>query len=150
MFFDRRRHVQCLACGTVWGLGAEEPRTICPSCGGEGTRPVPFRFTLRGFVLLGTLALFACIVMAGVLARRAGNPSDSLRRPDAEAAPAEEPALSNPEPLSPVTRVGGIPCGICNGDGRIDTADRERTMPPFTSAPLGRCPACAGKGGLSR
>jgi len=148
MLFDKRRYVQCVQCGATWGLGEEDLRPVCPGCGKEEVRPVPFRFTLKGFILLGTFALFAAIIVAGVMARRVRTSADP-RRPIPTEAQAEEPGAAEAAPLPPA-RVGGIPCGVCNGDGRIDAADRDRTMPPFTSAPLGRCPACEGKGGLSR
>jgi hypothetical protein len=90
-------------------------------------------------LFLGFLAFVGLLAAA---AAKRGQPSE------VSAPRVEEPAAS---PASrPASGAGGVTCGYCGGDGRIDEADRYRRTPPRLEAPLGPCPTCAGKGGLSR
>ena len=138
--------VVCARCQASWRVSETETAPTCPSCGGRDVRLAPQRFNLRTLALLGAVTLLLAIVISGSAARSAG-------RGGAAPVPSVEPvpgaAAEEPAPLTPA-RAGGVPCGFCNGDGRIDERDRYRTLPPFTSAPLGPCPYCTGKGGLGR
>lgn len=85
----------------------------------------------------GAAVLFLAIV---------GSSIDAARRPPA--APAR-PAAEAPAPAvrtrPPAQAAGTLPCGYCNGDGRIDEADKQRQAPRL-EVPLGPCPACEGQG----
>jgi hypothetical protein len=95
--------------------------------------PVPRR-TPHGLWAAGAVALLLLILWA-IPARRPPAPA-----PEAVETP---PATS---PAEPTGRAGRVVCGFCNGDGRIDAADRARRAPRL-DVPEGPCAACAGKGG---
>lgn len=67
--------------------------------------------------------------------------------------PVPAPPLPRPEifeepralPTSP-GRAGKVPCGYCDGDGRIDARDLTRQAPRL-DAREGPCAACGGTGG---
>lgn len=80
--------------------------------------------------------LFLAIVASSIHATR---PSAAPSFPP----PAEVPVP--PRPPSPKKSGGALPCGYCNGDGRIDEADKQRQAPRL-DVPLGPCPACEGRG----
>ena len=87
----------------------------------------------------GAAVLLLAIVVSWFFA--SGLPSAAPARPASEApAPAEE-GRTRP----PAQAVGTLPCGYCNGDGRIDEADKQRQAPRL-EVPLGPCPACEGRG----
>ncbi len=139
-----RAHLRCARCGTEWQPPGDERRPRCPECGSEETGAVSFRFSLKVLAILGGIVLLMIIIAAGTAARWRRN-AGGTRKTWAER---ESPASEELVPLPPA-KAGRIPCGVCNGDGRIDQEDRDRTNPPFTDAPLGPCPACGGKGGLN-
>jgi len=66
----------------------------------------------------------------------------AARRPEA---PLPGSAVPVPAPAVSPQGAGTIPCGYCDGDGRIDEADLRRQAPRL-NVPLGRCPACEGRG----
>lgn len=80
----------------------------------------------------GAAVLFVAIVASSIHATR---PS---------VAPASPPPAEAPGP-PPKKSGGALPCGTCNGDGRIDEADKQRQAPRL-DVPLGPCPACEGRG----
>ena len=143
-----RPRVLCAQCQVTWRVSDMETAPSCPACGGRDVRLAPFRFTLRTLALLGAATLFIAIVISGSAARSAARQAGAA--PPASEEPARDAASDDPAPPAAPSRAGRLPCGFCNGDGRIDETDRYRAMPPFTSASPGPCPHCAGKGGLGR
>ena len=94
----------------------------------------PRRRTPHALWAAGALLLLAAIAAAW--------PRASAPRP---ASPAEEaPAI--PAPVHVPSAAGKVPCGFCDGDGRVDARDKARPAPRLNVAE-GPCPACAGKGG---
>lgn len=90
-----------------------------------------------GKALMAIAALAICLMVAAHLRSRAaagGSPEDP-----AGAIEGRPPGVAPPPPPG---RTGKTVCGYCNGDRRIDAADRQRRTPPFTSAPEGPCPYC--------
>lgn len=91
------------------------------------------------------VVVLAVVVTMGVMTGQSGGQG----KPAGGAAPKSgSGGTSSPSGSSgssvPV-RAGPSTCGYCNGDGRIDAADRDRRVPPFTNAPVGTCPYCGGK-----
>jgi len=82
----------------------------------------------------GAAVLFLAIVASSIHATR---PS---------AVPTSPPPTEAPVAPRPPKKTGGaLPCGYCNGDGRIDEADKQRQAPRL-DVPPGPCPACEGRG----
>lgn len=100
-----------------------------------GTSPAPRR-TPHALWGAGAVVLLAAIGLAL-----------AFRRPEPPPAPAAaEEGAPVPSPTAPAGRAGRVVCGFCNGDGRIDAADRARQAPRL-DVPEGPCAACAGRGG---
>ena len=84
----------------------------------------------------------ALVLLAAIAAAVAGIPGPSpVPAPPSPPAEAVEPLRS-----APAGGAGRVVCGFCNGDGRIDAADRRREAPRL-EVQEGPCAACAGKGG---
>ncbi len=142
--------LRCASCGLVWIPGGRDASSRCPDCGSEKVGPAGFRFTLKGLAILTAVTLLLAIVIAGTAVRASRLKGRPRPAPHGEAP--RDDGTSGPVQYAPrgPSKVGTIPCGYCNGDGNIDPQDQSRTQPPYLQAPLGRCPACAGKGGLGR
>jgi hypothetical protein len=93
------------------------------------------RRTPHGKWAAGAALILAALVLAVLFQPRPAPPR----------APGE--VFAEPAPL-PVHegRAGKVPCGYCDGDGRIDAKDLTRQAPRLESKE-GPCPACGGKGG---
>lgn len=130
----------CAQCRHAWPKG-QGVDSECPKCGRPLEPPAGFRFRLRDVLILGVLCLAVLVAVATGRGRRPA------------AAPSAEPTDSGGgSPAEPAGRskVGSVPCGYCNGDGRLDDADLYKRTPPRINAPPGPCPVCVGRGGLSK